>query len=155
MNTSPSKSAEGEWLALGQIFTDPFWFEQPVGGDPSYTSQGASFGVQVLVAIDAGTQKFLHASPIPKTPSPFTAEEIINFLNAAFDKVGGKPRTGILISSSVWQSSQEMLLDEQSDERGQILQKMEIEIAPMHQKEKDVLVEALRRLELDVAFEDE
>jgi|GEM_PF-2567861 len=155
MSTSPSNSAEGDWLALGQIFTDPFWFEQPTGGDPSYTSKGASLGVQILAAMDAGTQKFLHASPIPKTPAPFTAEEIMNFLNATFDRVGGLPRIGILLSPSVWKSSQEMLLDEQTDQRGEILQKMEIEIAPMLQKEKDLIVESLRRLKLVVAFEDE
>jgi len=79
----------------------------------------------------------------------------MNFLNATFDRVGGLPRIGILLSPSVWKSSQEMLLDEQTDQRGEILQKMEIEIAPMLQKEKDLIVESLRRLKLVVAFEDE
>ncbi len=79
----------------------------------------------------------------------------MNFLNATFARVGGMPRIGILLSPSVWQSSQEMLLDEQTDQRGEILQKMEIEIAPMLQKEKDLIVESLRRLKLVVAFEDE
>lgn len=155
MKISPSQSSEGDWIALGQIFTDPFWFDQPIGGDPSYTSQGAGMGIQVLAAMDAGTQKFLHAAPIPKTPSYFTANEIIAFLQATFARTGGKPRNGILLSPSVWQSSQEMLLNEETGTRAEMLQSMDVEIAPMPQAEKDRIVELLRTLNLDVAFEDE
>lgn len=112
-------------------------------------------GVQVLAAMDAGTQKFLHASPIPKTPSYFTATEIISFLQATFERIGGMPSIGILLSPSVWQSSQEMLLNEETDARAEMLKILDVEIAPMPQAEKDRIVEYLKTLNLDVAFEDE
>ena len=104
--------------------------------------------------MDVVSQHGLHVRLVEKTPSPFTAEEILTFLREVFDK-HGLPRIGVLISKSVWQSSNEMLLDDEVSERAEILQKMEIEIAPMDTREKDKVVVSLKQLGLRVEFDEE
>src|ERR1700722_4850853 len=139
----------GDWFALGQIFSGPFYYDDPKSGTPSATKFGVNVGIQILAAMDVASQYMLHGRPIEKTPSPFTADEILTFLHEVFEK-HGLPRVGILLSSSVWQSSTEMLLDDQVGQRATVLRDMEIEIDPMDTREKEKIMASLKRRGLRV-----
>jgi hypothetical protein len=67
----------------------------------------------------------------------------------------GKPNRGVLISKSVWQSSHEMLLDDDTSARGELLKQLDINIGPMDAAEKDKLAQAVKALALQVEFDDE
>jgi len=144
----------GDWFALGQTFVGPYQYDDPKSGTPCATKFGVNVGVQALFAMDVASQYALHGRPIEKTPSPFTADEILTFLHEIFDK-HGLPRVGLLLSSSVWQSSAEMLLDDQVCERAAWLRDRDIDIGPMDTREKDKVVAAVGKLGLRVAFDEE
>ena len=144
----------GDWFALGQLFCGPYYYDDPKSGTPCATKFGVNVGVQALAAIDLVTQYALYTRPVEKTPSPYTAEEILTFLREVFEK-HGLPRVGVLISKSVWQSSAEMLLDDQVSQRAAKLIDMDIEIGPMDAREKDRVVASLRQLGLRVEYDEE
>jgi len=150
----PKQIRQGDWYTVRQIFGGPFWFDDPKSGTPCAQKFGVNVGVQVLTAMDAAGQSILHARPVQKTPSPFTAAEVLGFLGEVFEQ-HGLPRVGVLVSKSVWQSSTEMTLDDQLAERAEFLRKLSIDLDPMDTREKDRLCAALGKLGLRVAFSED
>jgi hypothetical protein len=144
----------GDSFALGQLFVGPYYYDDPKSGTPCATKFGVNVGVQALAALDVASQYALHGRPVEKTPSPFTADEILTFLREVFDR-HGLPSVGVLLSSSVWQSSAEMLLDDEVSQRAARLPDMDIEIGPMDAREKDKVVASLRQLGLRVEFDED
>ena len=144
----------GDWFALGQIFGGPFYYDDPKSGTACATKSGVNVGVHILAAMDVASKYMLHSRPIEKTPSPFTANEILTFLRDVFEK-HGMPRIGVLLSNSVWQSSTEMLIDDQVSQRAAVLRDMDIEIGPMHAAEKDKVIAAIKQLDLKITFDAE
>jgi hypothetical protein len=155
MRSNASKEIKsGDWFALGQVFSGPFYYDDPKSGTPCATKFGANVGVQMLAAMDVASQYMLHSRPVEKTPSPFTANEILSFLQEVFEK-HGIPHIGVLLSKSVWQSSTEMLLDDEVGPRATFLRDMDIEIGPMHAGEKEKAVASLSQLGIKVTFDSE
>lgn len=144
----------GDWFAVGQIFMGPYCFDDPKSGTPSAVEFGVNMGVQALAAMDAVSQSPLHGRPFEKTPSPFTALEIMAFLHEVFER-HGLPRIGVLISSSVWKSSHEMLLDDTISQRAAMLADFEIEIGPMDVTEKEKITLSLKQIGLKTEFDDD
>lgn len=143
----------GDWFVIGQILQGPFWFDDPHSGTPCATKFGVNVGVQALAVIDIANQRQLHARPVQKTPSPFTASEVLEFIGEVLQK-HGHPKKGILISKSVWQSSNEMLMEDGIEERARILEQLDIQIDPMAQKDKDEIAVRLTQLRLQVLFDE-
>lgn len=141
-----------DWYAIGNIFVNPFYFDDPLSGTPSAKKFGVNIGIQVLTAMDVGASFALHARPVEKTPNFYTAEEILNFLKEVFS-LHGKPRIGVVVSHSVWQSSQEMLLDPDTNDRGEFLKNLDVDIPPMPEVEKEKLSRAISQLGLRIEFD--
>lgn len=139
-----------DWYALGQIFAGPFWFDRSHGVSEA-TDGDTALGVQVLIAIEVVSERKLRATPISKTPSAFTADEVIDFLNEVFREYG-KPAIGVIISESVWQSSHEFLLDDETLDRGRILDELDIEIGPMQAHGKSLITDKLSKDGLKVQY---
>jgi len=153
-SSSPDRGLQpGEWFAIGQVFCGPFCFDDPHSGTPSAKKYGVNVGVQSLAAMDVAAQRALHARPVPKTPSPFTATEVLEFIGEVFQK-HGNPTKGILISKSVWQSSNEMLVEDVIAERAKALEQLDIQIDPMPQKDKDEIRRHLVELGFQVLFDE-
>jgi hypothetical protein len=153
-SSTPKEIQIGDWFALGQLFYGPFHFDDPKSGTPCAQKFGVNIGVQVLAAMDVVSQYALHGRPVEKTPSPFTAAEILAFLREVFDR-HGLPRVGVLLSQSAWQSSAEMLLDDQVAQRAGFLRELDIDFGPMDIREKDKIVASLRELGLRVEFDED
>jgi hypothetical protein len=145
-------SNPGDWFAIGCVFSGPFWFDDKTSGTECSQKYGANVGVQTLVVMDVGSDKFLHGEPIPKVPDYLTADEVCGVLGKVFQTTG-MPRIGVVIGSSVCQSSHELLLNEETRPRGEWLQKLEIEIPPMPALEKDQIRLRLTSLGLQVSFD--
>jgi len=142
----------GDWFAMGQNF-GPYHFKNPHGVTPSAKKFGTDVGVQILVAMDVGSICLLYAQPMEKTPSPFTAAEVLSFLRTVFER-HGVPRLGVLLSPSVWQSSHEMMTDDTIGKRALFLKEMEIDLGPMDVCEKDKIVASLKERGLRVEFDE-
>ncbi len=153
-SNTPTQMKAGDWFAVGQLFVGPHYYDDPKSGTPCATKFGVNVGIQELVAMDAVSLFVLHQRPVEKTPSPFTADELLTFLREVFEK-HGLPRIGIWLLSSVWQSSTEMLLDDQVSQRATILRDMDIEIGPVDAWEKDKVAASLRQLGLRVEFDED
>jgi len=143
-----------DWFALGQIFMGPFYFDDPNSGDPLAVRYGVNIGVQALAASDVVSQYILHARPIAKAPSPLTAQEMLTFLNEVFEK-HGLPRIGIFLGPSIWMSSEEMLLDDVLAQRGDLLRRLDIDIGPMQNRDKDMFVASMTEHGLKVEFDED
>jgi hypothetical protein len=141
-----------DWYALGQVFPQPYCFDNPKGSDTSAKKYGVSIGIQVLSAVDAVDGFYYHAKPLSRAPGALTAQEVLSFLNEVFSR-HGKPRLGVIVGHSVWMSSHEMLLDDDIAERAQILKELDVEIGPMQQSEKDEIRTSLTRQGLRVEFD--
>lgn len=150
----PNQIRVRDWFALGQIFTAPFYFDDPHSGDPLAVKYGVNIGVQALAASDVVSQYMLHARPIAKTPSALTAQEILTFLNEVFEK-HGLPRIGIFLGPSIWMSSAEMLLDDVLAKRGELLRTLDIEIGPMQNRDKETFVASMTERGLKVEFDED
>jgi hypothetical protein len=143
----------GDWFAIGQLFSEPYCYDDPKSGTPSAENFGLNIGLQSLAALDVASQFVLHGRPFEKTPSPYNASEIVGFLKEVFG-LHGKPRVGILLSRSVWQSSAEMLLDDHVGERADCLRKLEIEFGPMNILEKDKVAAWLAKQGIRLEFDE-
>jgi len=150
----PKEIKAGDWFAIGQMFLGPYCYDDPKSGTPSAQKFGVNVGIQNLAAIDVASQYVLHERPVEKTPSPFTAAEIVTFLKEVFER-HGKPRVGVLLSRSIWQSSAEMLLDDQVGERADCLRKLDIEFGPMDNRDKDKVVAWLGKHGIRVEFDED
>ncbi len=132
----------------------PFCFEDPKSGEPSAVKYGVSIGVQALAAADVVSQDVLHGRPIPKTPAPLTAEEVLSFLREVFER-HGLPRVGVLLARSVWMSSAEMMLEVDLAQRAEFLRQLDINIGPMERCQKATLAASLGQLALRVEFDED
>jgi hypothetical protein len=124
----------GDWFVLGQTFIR-FRYEAPDGSSAD--------GCHVLSCQDAASQFILGSAPIKKLPGAITAAEALDFLRAIFAK-HGLPRRGIVLSKSLWQSGQEMVLDDDTGERGGLLEELGEELGPMPEEEMQAIAADLK-----------
>lgn len=153
-SNQPNQIQVRDWYALSQGFIGPFCFDDPDSGEPSAVKYGVNLGVQALMAKDLASDYILHGRPLPKTPGSLTADDVLVFLREVFDR-HGLPRPGVFLGSSVWTSSQEMLLDDELAQRAEILRRLDIDIAPMERRHKDAVVASLGKLGLRVEFDED
>jgi hypothetical protein len=106
------------------------------------------------MAVDYASQKALHCKPLSKTPGALTSADVLGFLSEVFDRYG-LPRSMVMLAPSVWQSSHEMLLDDETLRRGEFLKTMDIEILPMTKTDKEAIRTWLRPFGLRLTFGEE
>jgi hypothetical protein len=93
------------------------------------------FGFRMLACTDMASHFDMHRISISKAPAPVMSAEIRLLLEETIER-HGKPHHGIAISHSVWQSSLEMFLDEDTEPQGRFLKENEIEFGPMRDDEQ-------------------
>lgn len=87
-----------------------------------------------------------------KIPSPFTALEIMEFLQPVFQN-HGLPRVGIVISKSVWLSSHEITRDPDLRPQSKPLRDYGIKFTAMAESEKFDLSNTISALGLKADFD--
>jgi len=141
-----------DWYAVLQMF-GPYYFDDPKSGTPTAQNFGVNIGVQTLVAVDYHSEYGLHVKAFAKTPGFLTASEVVCFIVEVLEK-HGPPRKGVVIGESVWKSSEEMVLNEETRSRGEWLRNMEIEIPPMPRAEMDSIRTRLAAIGLKAVFDE-
>ena len=117
-----------DWYALGCVFAQ----------DHVMYEGEALFGIRILACSDVASQYMMHFIMLPRQPDAVRAEDIIKCFGECISK-HGPPRMGVIVSHSVWQSSAEMLLDEDTAPQGEFLKDHEIEFGPMAYEEKQAV----------------
>ncbi|HEY3897352.1 MAG TPA: hypothetical protein VGM54_02000 [Chthoniobacter sp.] len=98
------------------------------------------FGFRILGCMDMASHYSMYQHFIPQPPDALRATDVIQCLEDTIAR-HGPPRIGVAISHSVWLSSAELLLDEDTRPQGKFLHDNEIEFGPMSYQEK-VKIEA-------------
>ena len=92
-------------------------------------------GFRMLSIVDIASGYIMHFDHLPCAPSAVDSATVIKLLSDAI-KIHGAPRQGIVISHSVWLSSTELALDEDTATQGEFLQRYDIQFGPMTHEDK-------------------
>jgi len=147
----PTKVRVGDWFAVGQVFSKPYWFDNPHGSDNCAKKYGVSVGVQVLSVMDVASAYVLTAEPLARTPSALNAEDVLGIMLRVMEKQG-MPRVGWVVSESAWQSSFDLLASDETGDRGKYLFELDIKFGPMAEADKQKIRSRVSAIGLKCAF---
>ena len=131
-----------DWYAMGCTF-----FDQPVHKDGELL-----LGVRSLATIDLASYYIMHATHQAKSASPVTSQEIIDHFTALFAK-HRPPRIGIVISHSVWVSSQTFFTDPDLISRSDVIEDLELSFSEMDDTDKLRILDWASGLEIRCEFD--
>ncbi len=137
------KNSLKRWFCLGEFFGPPYVVTLPDGS--------ACMGCQVMVAMDVESQYILGQWVAPRSPGPISADEVSRFLNTVFSK-HGKPKDGVLISCSVWESVDALYFDPVTRERVEDVFRAGIGWPAMAAAERSRIESCVRNLGISIAW---
>jgi hypothetical protein len=132
-----------DWYVCGSMFY------------PGGVQAGADiiYGVRTLAVMDFATQYIMAHKVIADAPRPVTAPELIGLFQDAFQHAGRNPRIGIIVSCSVWYSSDQLAQDPDTADRGEFFVENDISFAAMSDSEKSKLSAWGKGLGIRVLFD--
>ena len=119
-----------EWIAIGCKFG-------PVCSFTACDGTGKIM-VQYLIALCVTTGKAVPIAPDPWEVGPFTAAHLIDFLEKVF-RVHGKPGIGVVFSATIWRSSIDLALSDETAAAGNFMLDLQDPIPQMSPSERSLL----------------
>ncbi len=114
-----------DWYAIGSAF-----LPQPI-----QHNDGVIVAARNLLCSDVASYFMMDFEIVARQTDATQAGDIIPMLERVFDKYG-KPTHGVIVSHSVWVSSDEMASDEDMVDRGADLQSVGVSFDAMSETEK-------------------
>ena len=93
----------------------------------------------------------LHSLILQQEPQSVSSGQVTALLEQVFE-IHQRPRKGVIVGHTVWLSSHELLLDEDTSVQGDFLERNGVCFGPMKYEEKMKITEWAKRLGLAIEF---
>ncbi len=135
--------SQRRWFAIACLYWPPYRFMDANGVE--------KLAFQVLAASDVESEYMMEALHTTREPAPFTAQEVIDFINATFAK-HGRSSQGIVVLPSVWESTERLYSSHDTRERVEAIYQAGIRIVEMDAGHRFQIASYVQSLGMELAW---